>query len=242
MTSQKTLVVFAIVSVVVSLFGLFMAFSAVNTMNNWLALSPGATGNQTLGTVNITVQSNLVIVFTNDTIDWGSGYVISGTPVANLTSEGLMQGWFNATKGNVTNGFVLENTGNQNATLYLKTDKNATAFLMAPLDSTGTENFTYKYRNCVNVAGTCAGYRALTPTNVNDLTVACGGTVMAADVYRNVNSTNGGSYILGDRLCTQFGFLETADELRIDVAIALPTTAPVNPKGAIMTATAEVAP
>ncbi len=245
MSSDKTLMVVAVIAVIVSVLGVVMTAITYSSFNDWLVMF-APTANQTEAIVNVTIQTNLVIKFTNDSINWGGGFVDSANSfkAANLTSEGRMEGWVNKSAPNVTNGFVLENVGNLNATLYIKTDKNATGFIMSSLaPSTGIkENFTYKVTSCNNTLATdkCSAYRGGSPSKINDTFSSCGGASITLGTYREVNaSVSAGAGYLGDKICDQFGWEDTADELKIDIGVIIPVSAPANAKGAIMTATAE---
>ena len=109
--------------------------------------------------------------------------------------------------------------------------------------STGIkENFTYKVTSCNNTLATdkCSAYRGGSPSKINDTFSSCGGASITLGTYREVNaSVSAGDDYLGDEICNQFGWEDTADELKIDIGVIIPVSAPANAKGAIMTATAE---
>jgi hypothetical protein len=81
----------------------------------------------TNATVNISIQTFMSINFTVNSVDFGNGAVESGYTGANLTTEGLREGgegW------NIVNTpLQLENVGNVNASIALKTTLNASDFI-----------------------------------------------------------------------------------------------------------------
>jgi len=150
----------------------------------------------------------------------------------------------NTTDANVSNGFVLENIGNINATLWIKTNKNATGFVMdngaggsSPSTASPSESFLYKVREC-GIGGISCNPASLRQGEV-DTGASCGASQITLGVYRNVNATTSPS-VLGDKICNQFGWEDIKDELRIDIGVILPQDTPLTAKGAIMTAQAEM--
>lgn len=258
MGSDNTLLIIAIIAAVVSAIAAIVSFVTIGSFNDWLSISLApTTANQTIAAVNITIQENLAISFVNDTIVWGTGSVVSGQNFANLTSDGRMDNWQNLTRPNVTLGFVLENIGNINASLYLKTDKNATKFIM--FDGTCVENcipsanvnpdeqekFRYKVRTCSSLE--VGGCRPAGAFSTEDTVDACPSidrpTGFTYDTWFNVNAssfTDPPRY-LGTLVCNKLEFSPNRDELRIDINVIVPNDAPSTQtvRGTIMTATAQ---
>ena len=78
------------------------------------------------GEVNVTISTSAAINFTTAILDFGSGSVVSGT--ATLDSEGTNTSW----TGPGTEGeLILENIGNVDVTLALKTNLSAEDFIGA---------------------------------------------------------------------------------------------------------------
>ncbi|MBI2451576.1 hypothetical protein HYV50_00690 [Candidatus Pacearchaeota archaeon] len=239
MSSDNVLLTLAFLAVAVSVVGAGYSLWTVANFNDWLVgLSPGATTNQTIATVNITIVQNLAIEFTRDVINWGNGSVASAQTNANLTSEGQFDRWANLTPANVTSGFVLENVGNINGSLYVRTEKNATNFFFGPSGPIGLGEVAYQYK--VRSCNTLSGVINCTVTGrVDDTADSCGFKNITFGVYGDVNAA---TTALGDLVCTNFGFgPETADALRIDVLITVPFSA-AGTKGDRMIATAERQP
>ncbi|MGV8151910.1 MAG: hypothetical protein ACP5OG_02425 [Candidatus Nanoarchaeia archaeon] len=82
--------------------------------------------NATSGFINVSIESYVRINFTSDFIDFGPGSISQGAQNATLDTFGTV------TNGNwtpVNNGFILENTGNVNVSIDLKSTKNASSFV-----------------------------------------------------------------------------------------------------------------
>jgi hypothetical protein len=142
--------------------------------------------------VNVTITSVTKINFTTDFIDFGAGSVTLGKNYAILLSNGTA-----ATDGSWTWGaknFVLENIGNTNVTVDLKTGKNATSFLG------GTpSNAAYQYAIKDNEASSCT-------------------TGVTQGSWNNVNTTDPGT-----RICGKFTYMDTADSVNITVKLQIPS-------------------
>lgn len=162
---------------------------------------------------NLTVESNIEVNFTTRAISWGNGRPTSVT--AGLTTYGTD----NVTGGNWTlttaGGLRLRNEGNNNVTLNLSVGKSAANF----------------------IGGSSPGYQ----WNVSDV-----------EAGSCVNST-GGSYTPESgfnlsrhiptstttiRVCGNFTFVSSKDEIRIDFNLTIPEDATTGAKGDVITATA----
>jgi len=168
------------------------------------------------GEINLTVESKTQINFTTDEINWGSGSVSAGASNATLNTAG---GANNVTNGNWTGntaGLVVENIGNKNVTLDLKTGNNATALL-------GGTNPSYQY-NVTNVeAGSC--------------TNSTGGNNMSSGIslgnFYDVNTTDPGT-----RVCDVFAHTDSIDTIRIDIKLVIPSDSKTGKITDTITATA----
>jgi hypothetical protein len=150
------------------------------------------TSNTSTATVNVTVSAQTWINFTTNNINFGTG-TVTGSNNATLESNGSA-----ATRGSWTwtaANFVLENIGNTNVTLDLKTGQNATSLLG------GTPaNAAYQYAVSNNEPGSCAN---------SDITL---------NQWYDVNTTDPGT-----RLCGNFTFINTNDTINITVRLVIPT-------------------
>ncbi len=114
--------------------------------------------------VNVTISTAAAINFTTDFINFGSGSVTAGQTNATVNTEGTLTG---GTGWSGANNLTLENIGNVNVSLGLKSDKLAAAFI-------GGTNplFQYKVINDTEPAS-CVGNNATTYKNftTSDFTV-----------------------------------------------------------------------
>jgi len=171
-----------------------------------LSLGIQLTGKVTDSTsrINITISGMATINFSIDNINFGSGSVNIGSNNATIDTLG------NVINGNwslVTQGFVLENIGNKNVTLNLKSGKTAAGFL-------GGTGPSYQY-NITNIeAGSCTEAEA------------------TLGAWRDVNT--GGD---GDLICNPFKFSESANSIKIDLKLVIPSDARVGSSSDVFTAT-----
>lgn len=179
-------------------------------------------GNTTSGILNLSVQSGLVINFTLDTIDWGTGRVDIGANNAtldtsrNTTQTKVLNGNWTGNYGNRSRGLILENIGNVNATLYVKTGLNATQFI-------GGSNPLYQFNVSNNETGSCW-------QNNNT------GNMTTIGLYYDVNITGDGS-----KVCDHFSYSDSNDALRIDILLRIPSSSNTGSLSDSITATAYLA-
>ena len=142
--------------------------------------------------INITIRQRVNINFTLDRISFGEGSIDTGKQNATIDTLG------NVIDGNwtpVTSGFRIENLGNTNITLYLKSNKNALEFL-------GGTNPDYEYMITDEEPGSC------TPIKIN------------LGQWYDVNITGDGTEI-----CNFFLFSENSDTVNIDLKLVIPSDA-----------------
>ncbi len=197
--ANKLLFYFAIALLVVSLFIFFV------NVNKFFKITGKATGT---GTANLTIESITNINFTTANINWGSGSVTAGQANATLdTSAGAN----NVTRGNWTGntaGLIIENIGNVNVTLLIKSGVNASTLL-------GGTSPLYQFNFTNAEVGSCT---------FNVSTNATGTFYDASTTDRQV--------------CNNFDIAQTNDTLRIDVRLAIPSNSKTGAIGDIITATA----
>ncbi len=237
MTSEKTLVVVAIIAVIVSAMAMVFSIVTSGNVNDWvLGLSPGATVNQSIGVVNVTIVQNLVVNFTMDKIIWGQGFVNAGEVNASLDSAqsiSSVRGTWNRLTGvggdgaPTPRGFELQNIGNINATLYLKSDKTAAQFI-GGIAGGGP---MYRFNVSNQEAGSC-------------LTAAGGAGMNNLNNYIDVNLTHPGTPACERLRFGPSGSGGTPNTIRIDVLLQIPNDATPGTvaKTSNITATAEIAP
>ena len=201
MRSDNLLLTFAVIAVIASIFSAGIAYNSLSSFRN---LITGFATDTDTAYVNVTVSSNVDINFTQRYIDFGEGTVnVGGSAV--LTSLGSTSGGTGFTPQ--TKGFDLENIGNRNGSLYIKTDKNADTFI-------GTTGGEFQYNITNNETGSCTS----------------GAFTLGA--WTDVNTTNPGT-----KVCTSFAYGPDYDTVRIDVRLSLREDTPPSAKGAIFTAT-----
>ena len=163
------------------------------------------------GEANLTVESAVIINFTTSQINWGSGRVNSGFGSAGLNTFETN----NVTNGNWTlqtaGGLRIQNLGNVNVTLNLSGTKTAAQMI-------GGTGPGYKW-NVSNVeSGSCLN--------------STGGTdFLALNNFYNVNTTTA-------LFCGRFQFVDSADTVRIDFNLTVPSDSLTGALGDTITATA----
>ncbi len=206
MKTDNMLLIVAIIAVVVSIVGAGMTYSYIIAFKS--KLTGFATG---AGWVNLTVEENIAINFTNDTVNWGSGMVTPGKSSATFNTSAT--GNTNMTDGNWTgntNGLNIENIGNKNVTLKLKSATNGSAFI-----------------------GGSAGGGPVFKMRVND------SAEPHSCVYNISNATwfNPNQSGDGELICDYFDYGNGNDEIRIDFYVVVPSDSLTGARGNTITAT-----
>ena len=196
MKRANFLFIFAIIIVSVALLNLIVTV-------NKIKLTGYATGT---GTANLSVGNWTAVNFTTNIVNWGSGAVQAGQLNATLNTLGEVA---NGNWTNITSGLILENIGNVNATLDIKTGKTAATFL----GGTSPQyllNFTNnKTGSCFANAGVSLGF------------------------WTAVNTSDPGT-----RVCNNFTFYNSSDAIRIDIKLGVPYDSLTGALGDVITATA----
>jgi hypothetical protein len=122
------------------------------------------------GTVSLTITSVTQVTFTTGTIAFGTGSVTAGQTSATLDTEGTVTngGW-----SAVTAGFVLENTGTEDVSLNIESNKDA-----ATLIDGASPSFKWKMSNGED--GSCLG---ITDTSYTTVTSTSGGKTICSTFY-----------------------------------------------------------
>ncbi|MFA7707764.1 MAG: hypothetical protein WCX73_02335 [Candidatus Pacearchaeota archaeon] len=154
--------------------------------------------------VNITISSVVSINFTIDSIDFGGGSVNLGSANATVDTLGNV---INGNWTSTTQGFVLENIGNSNLTLNLKSGKTSAEFL-------GGTTPAYQYNVTNYETGSCTQADVVLGT------------------WKEVNTIGD-----GDLICNPFGFLESANSVYIDLRLVIPSDARIGASSDVFTAT-----
>jgi hypothetical protein len=198
------------VSAILAVFSFLFAFTVVFFPSSLdeLGLTGFATaGENTSARINLTIESGLLINFTIDSIDWGTGKVEGGLDNATLdTSQHLDEsfgdgrnksigGNFSGAWQNTTDGLRIENIGNVNVSLSLLTGKDASQF----------------------IGGTSGGGPSYEFNLTNQLTGSCLDSDLSLGEYYPVNITEPGTV-----MCNNFSFRTGSNLLRLDVKLVIP--------------------
>lgn len=163
------------------------------------------------GEINLTVESDATFTFTTSQINWGSGRVNAGQSSAGLNTFETN----NVTNGNWTlqnaGGLRLQNNGNTNLTLNLSGTKSAAQLI-------GGTGPSYRWNISNLEAGSCRN--------------STGGTDnLALNLFYNVNTTTA-------LFCDIFQFDNSADSIRIDFNLTVPSDSLTGALGDTITAIA----
>ncbi len=201
--SNKTLAWLLIGSIVVSLLG---TFSALNRLQQL-----GVTGAAT-GIAKVNISSTASIIFSVDTVDWGTGYVNTTTGGNNCTlyTDGTSNGDDCEGFSTVTQGLILENNGNQVVNVSIASDKDAAAFIGG---SNPSPEFKWKFSE--NEQGSCTSQGSTGWTD-----------------WADVSTT-------AITLCNSFDYVDTNDTIKIDLYVLIPYTATPGERQATLTVTIE---
>ena len=154
--------------------------------------------------INITVNPQVSINFTVDNINFGSGRVNIGEDNATINTLG------NVARGNWTptfDRFMIENIGNSNISLYLKSGKTAAGFL-------GGTNPVYQYNDSNFESGSCTAGDIILGT------------------WNNVNTSGD-----GDKICNIFNYNLNTDSITVDLRLTIPSDALLGAQTDTFTAT-----
>jgi len=204
--SNKTLAILLIGAIVISLGGTLISLNRLARIR-----IPGITGFYGAAEeaeVRLDIESNVQVNFTTDTINWGTGYVVSPNDFCVLNSYDGTIGANCTGFTPQTAGFILENVGNRNVTLNVSMQYNAVDFIGI--------GAVCKWNVSESESGSAPGLE-LTPGDWQ--TCVTTGTVVC-------NSTGNG-----------FLSAESSDTLHFDVLVEIPS-AEYGVKTNVMTASA----
>ncbi|MDP3733827.1 MAG: hypothetical protein Q8R37_01235 [Nanoarchaeota archaeon] len=127
--SNKTIAVLLVVALAITISGTFVSIYKLINIPGYNLLT-GAAVNTTTGNATITIVSRTQITNRVSTIAFGTGYVNTTCPYCYIDSDvGILAGNVSccALFNNVTAGFLIENTGNENVTLNFSCSGSCTA-------------------------------------------------------------------------------------------------------------------
>lgn len=146
----NALMVFAIIAVAFALFNLIITIDKVGEVTRLTGFAPSD-----IGEANLTILTQVSIIFTKDSVQWGSGY-FNSTQCPNLGDRAVLI-TDNGTGPSITcgvnwvadRGLNLSNVGNVKANITLRSSNNPTGFI----GSSG--NPTYQWRVTEGTATSC---------------------------------------------------------------------------------------
>lgn len=190
--TNKTLGMLLIAAIVVSLGGTFVSLNKLDGVST----TGYATNNQT-GTVSLTVGSSLSIIVTDGTIDFGtcspqaSDITLISENVAGAGDNTNCQG------GTFPDRLVIENDGNKDANVTVRTTHNGTTMF-----DTSTGGLAYKILNETGQEG-CDG-------------------VQVQNTYLNFTITNGTDPLYKNPGCSNLSFVDGNDAIAMFAQVVLP--------------------
>ncbi len=216
MKSDNLLVIVAAIAVIVSASALLLQLS------NWYAYQVMFAPADDEGTASVQIASNAKIDFTWDTIDWGAGYVTPGETAAWLdTKGGNAVNWENdgGPIPAVTEGFILENIGNVDLDLSIGLETPVDTWL--PEGTTSGATLEYAVTPCAGTFGTDC-----TPGTMieDDTSESClkGPDLINFWMYQPMPEPPAPAQFV----CNPLYFVDTQDEIRIDLQLMLPAGMP----------------
>jgi hypothetical protein len=224
--SNKTIVGLLMVALVITVVGTVISVNKINSMDSgYLDLTGAATS--TSGTTTLQVDSNTAIVGIVTALDFGNGYVNSSDTACVLNSEGQRESNASCVGfNNLTQGFLIENTGNKNVSLNMSCTGNCSA---ADFIGGTSPEFNYKVTSA-NTANDQSGQ-----SSSNDTAVSCDEGWHNA-TYSPVGQLNTNAYyICGDATSFNFSYGAALDAVVVDFNVTIPDDA--NQTGSNLSAT-----
>jgi hypothetical protein len=210
--SNKTLALFLVAAVVVSIGGTILSLDRLSRVS-----TVGYATDADTGTATLTIQTLASIKFAINTIDFGTGSVNSSTgiPQCNLTinaSNAIAKsnciGFYDTNNnGAIVDTFIIENDGNADLNITLNSTVNSTEFLGG---SATYALFQYTVSNNVSGSG------------------ACGGT-LGVPTWASFNNVN-------TNVCTNLSW-SAPDTLRVGIRVGIPDDSLTGQRNATLIAT-----
>ena len=202
-TTSRTLVVIMVATLFIALFG---SVATMNKFGGFRSITGAWSDNTTttFGAVNLSITSNLIINFTDDSASFGTGKICGGAcPQTVIGTDGTNDscncGW------NIPNGLILENIGNKKAIIKIS-NTNYTSSLLN--DTASLSGYAWKFEN--TSATTCDG---------GNFTAG----VAPWGLYKNITSV----YSAGENwtICNRFDYTTGNDKLNFSFKFHItPTT------------------
>jgi len=227
--SNKTVVALLVATIIVSLGGTFIALGSVSNKLSSLGLGPitgFAIGSNASTTV--TVQTFSSIKFSQASVAFGSGSVNTTGGFNNCTLSTTDSNSSGCTDfSEVSNGFTIENDGNSNLTVQLRSNISAADFI-------GVDTAKFLWNVTVNETGSCrnnTGQGIIQPNTTgagNDC--GDGNTSNTAGEPNNCGNIFEPANTSNRVICPRLLFADGSDALNIDINISIPADAPAGQK------------
>lgn len=213
--SNNTLVVLLVGAMFIALLGSVVSMNKIDSFNNYVTGAYGG-GGDTWAEINLTITDSLYINFTEDSVNFGSGYAEGGicTLYNNGTSPSSNCNF--ASIGNLP--LILKNIGNTNVSLNLSHMQ--TFYSPTNLFGGTDEYYAMKFvrsngdTTCTGICTNCQSYN---------------------DAFDEVSS---GTWTEDWELCEQFNYKEGDDEINLYFKIDLNTDSDPGDYGDVWTAVA----
>ncbi len=235
--SNRTVLALLLATLAISIGGTFISLSTINSRLAGAGFEP-ITGFALIpnGTATLNIASTASIIFTADTVAFGSGSV-NGSSGRNNCTLSTLPGPYGSNAGcdgfnELNNGFTVENDGNVNLSVDMRSNVTAITFI-------GDLSAEFRWNVTLNETGACVngtGSRsAVSPNTTSDDDCGCAGPACdCGAIFESVTTSN-------KIICPSLLFDDTKDSLNIDINITMPVTSPQGGKvaGLIVTGTTE---
>ena len=214
--SNKTIVGLLMVALVITVIGTIVSVGKMNTLNSgYLDLTGAATSAS--GTTTLQVDSNTAIVGVVTSLDFGNGFINATASNCILDTEGTRQSNVSCVGfNNLSQGFLIENTGNSNISLNMSCSGNCSA---AEFIGGTNPSFTYKVPSA-NTANDQSGQ-----SSSNDTGVSCE-EGWHNSTYSEIGQLDVSTYyICGDATTFNFSYGDLVDAVVIDFNVTVPEDA-----------------
>ena len=162
--SNKTLALFLIAAIVVSITGTFLSISRMGQFGiTGYSLTPA-------GNVNLTITSNASIFFSTASIQWGGGYVTNGNNCTLTSVGGNTAACVNFST--VSTGLILENDGNVNVSLNLSSEDTDAATFIGSCNL-GSPLYKWVFNNSEADSCNVTGFNWTIMSSVNASQIIC---------------------------------------------------------------------
>ena len=145
--SNKSLALALVASILISVGGTFIAISKLDNLRSGLQVVTGLSSGTDTGATNVTINSQIIMTFVVNAINFGGGYANGSICSLNSTPGSPNLGNCSNFR-DANNSLVLQNDGNVNVTLNFSFDKTAASWI-------GGTNPAVLYETTDNESGAC---------------------------------------------------------------------------------------